>query len=752
MSFQNGAPGTEITEKDESQYVVGASTSVGGMLGITERGIPGVAKRVKNWAEYQASFGKQIAASLLPDVAKRALDGGCSLYISRATALTDDVSDAVAASVVLQTPGGGASAGKAQGNVAGALWQGVYTWPFQAGQKLGWKEDGGGEKGPIVFAATPATKQLSNVATFALADNETILYKSGPSYDPGPVRTLTLHAADFANIAAATPTELAKVLARDMVGVRVDRVANQITLNGDILGTNSRLEFTGGTALAALGLLVEVLVGGGNVGDIDHVTAAELTALIAGLSAGVVFSVDANHFAVLARATSGAAHSVQVTNSDGNETAGAAVLGWDNAVHAGTSNNPVNTLTITAGQGGLPDPGTWANGATGGLTVDTANATLNPADRFRLTVKRGGVVKADEDELSLDPADTRYVVKVFANSGWIVVEDENAQGTVGTYAAARPAVAAGNALAGGDDGLAGIGDSDYIGDSAAKTGLYSFDAVKDVSFIGSPGNVSRTFLGELFDYCETRQDCVGVGDVPLGLTPSQGVDFRQATGAYAGGSAFDSTYGALYDVWPQIQDAITKLPKFIPPMGEAFVAYATTDTVENVWRAPAGPNRGLLGAGLLGLSAYRDLESDVGQLYSAGINVIVNHPKFGFMINGQKTLAATPSDLDRINVRRGFIYLRVSIKPTIEQAAEFEPNDAITWRSLKRKVEPFLEQQVKLRGLNAFNFKVDASNNPPDDVQAHKLTAQLFVQPTPAAEFIEVSLIDVGPDVNLNAQ
>ena len=259
--------------------------------------------------------------------------------------------------------------------------------------------------------------------------------------------------------------------------------------------------------------------------------------------------------------------------------------------------------------------------------------------------------------------------------------------------------------------------------------------------------MSRTFQGALFTYCETRKSLWGVGDVPKGLTPQQAKDFRMATGAYAGGVPFVSTYGALYEVWVEAVDDLTKGKRWVPPMAQVFAVVARTDKVSNVWRAPAGPDRGRV-LGISALSSTRN-DDDISIIYPAGINSIKADPTFGVVVDGQKTLASTPSKLDRINVRRGLIAMRKAIGPSIRAVVEFEPNDAITWRRAERVVEPYCKEQITLRGLEDFRFVCDKSTNT-DVLRAnHGFLAKLYVKIIDTAEFLEVDIVLVGNDIDL---
>ncbi len=758
MSAQNGVPEVSFVERDDSQSVQDAAANIGAMLGVTQRGIPNVRKRVRGWKDFVRAFGSYLAASVsdLAFAAKRALDGGAALDIVRIVHLDGSGnSTAVAAFKTLQTSGGGATAASVVGTVVGSLVNSVRTWLFANGNTLTVKVDGGSNL-TTTLSGTQATKALTNAATFTLADLQTVKYRVGAATEPE--QTLTFATADFSNIAAATVQEVFNVLARDLVGVRPSKVSNVITLKTDQIGSGARLEFTGGTALTALGLVVEVKVGTGNVADLLHVTVAELNTLVLAATTNTVgVTADGSGHAVFTHATTGSGHSIQFVNGGAADAAGIAALGIpDTSVHSGTSNSAVDTLKFTAAQNGVADPGTWANG-TSGLSVSSANATMNPSTRFKITIKQAGVVVSTEDELSLDPADARYVVAVFANHPFVMATDLDAYGVggLGSYTTARPAVQTDQTMSGGDDGLTGLVAADYQGDSVKKTGFYALDSDKDASFAMMPGYRDRATQAALVSYCAARGDMLAVLELPPGLTPSQIGDWRMGLNAYTGqGGAFNSSFGAAYDNRIKITDPTTKAARFISPLGDIAGLYAKSKIGAQFTPAGpvAGPQGGLLPVGTpaaLGLEKDVDLDTDGATILGFGVNPIIDHPKYGLVVWGEKNLASTPSDLDRVPQRRWVIYAIQSLKPVVEPVVLFQPNDAIAWAATGHIVRPWLRKEIALRAISDARWVNDASVNTALDIAQHKQNPQLLVKHNLHAEFIGVTIVAVAQTTQL---
>lgn len=117
----------------------------------------------------------------------------------------------------------------------------------------------------------------SSTGTFAIAHGDTLKLRVGVG---GPIQTVTFHAADITPD-AATPTEVALVLARDLTGASVDIIGNSVVLRSDTAGTDSHLEVIEGTAISALGFQVgPTLPVSGNVANAAAITLDEIRGLL----------------------------------------------------------------------------------------------------------------------------------------------------------------------------------------------------------------------------------------------------------------------------------------------------------------------------------------------------------------------------------------------------------------------------------------------------------------------------------------
>jgi len=197
----------------------------------------------------------------------------------------------------------------------------------------------------------------------------------------------------------------------------------------------------------------------------------------------------------------------------------------------------------------------------------------------------------------------------------------------------------------------------------------------------------------------------------------------------------DSSYVCTYFPWIQMRDTQNNVNVYIPPTGEVVKAMAFTDNVQFPWFAPAGLTRGVTNARK---SMYKlSLEArDI--LYDGRINPMADFAESGTAIFGQKTLQVKSSALDRINVRRLLLQIKVLIA-NIAVRLLFEQNDQQTIDQFLNKANPILDSIKRERGLTDFRIKMDDSNNTPETRDRNELYGEIFLKPTRAVEFIGIT-------------
>ena len=200
-------------------------------------------------------------------------------------------------------------------------------------------------------------------------------------------------------------------------------------------------------------------------------------------------------------------------------------------------------------------------------------------------------------------------------------------------------------------------------------------------------------------------------------------------------SGIDSSYACTYFPWIQMRDTQNNVNIYIPPTGEVVKAMAFTDNTSFPWFAPAGLQRGVTNARK---SKYKlSLEArDI--LYQARINPMADFADSGTAIFGQKTLQVKASALDRINVRRLLLQLKVLIA-NIAIRLVFEQNDQTTIDQFLSKATPILDTIKRERGLYDFRIKMDDTINTPETIDRNELFGEIFIKPTRAVEYIGVT-------------
>jgi hypothetical protein len=243
-----------------------------------------------------------------------------------------------------------------------------------------------------------------------------------------------------------------------------------------------------------------------------------------------------------------------------------------------------------------------------------------------------------------------------------------------------------------------------------------------------------------------------VGDCPFRLTPDAtslnewATNVRRALETNEVGlTAFDEYFAIYYGSGFTSDNVGNNV--VVPPSHMALRVLVLNDQVAYPWFAPAGTRRG--GVTNATSSGYITKEGEfvsvalnTGQrdtLYSNNINPITFLAGSGLLVFGQKTRARNASALDRINVARLIVYMRVQLE-RLARPYLFEPNDQITRNQIKAATEAFCLELVSLRALYDFLVVCDESNNTPARVDRNELYLDIAIEPVKAIEFIYIPL------------
>jgi len=223
---------------------------------------------------------------------------------------------------------------------------------------------------------------------------------------------------------------------------------------------------------------------------------------------------------------------------------------------------------------------------------------------------------------------------------------------------------------------------------------------------------------------EERADCVYLRDL-TGLNASIATAVSTAAG-------LDSNYSAVYYPWVKVKDLGSSKDILVPPSVVVPEAYAYNDSVAAEWFAPAGLQRGVLGAVD---TRVRLSKADRDALYQARVNPIAKFPNTGVVIWGQKTLQIRDTALNRINVRRLLIALRNYISEVAKNFV-FENNTVQTRNKLVNQIVPYMESVQTRQGLYAFRVQIDETLNTNEVIDRNQLIGKIYVSPAKSIEFI----------------
>jgi phage tail sheath protein FI len=326
--------------------------------------------------------------------------------------------------------------------------------------------------------------------------------------------------------------------------------------------------------------------------------------------------------------------------------------------------------------------------------------------------------------------------KLAIRPGPVALTDTLATG--GVQAARMP-------LVGGDDGIAAVTASTYVGsddvEPELRSGIHCFRNQEDISILCVPGRTEATVQGALITLTENLQYRFAVLDGPQ--PPDD-----QITDAQLQRQQFDTKYAAIYHPWLVIPDpfptnlaAIANYP--IPPSGHVMGVYARVDAQRGVHKAPANE----FVNGITGLQRkLNKSEQDVLNPYPVNINVIrdFTSDNRGLRVYGARVMTSDP-DWKYVNVRRLLNFIEQSLNQGLQWVV-FEPNDSALWARVRRTITLFLTQVWRSGALQG--TKPDQGffvNCGPDtmtetDQQNGLLIAVIGVAPVYPAEFVVVRI------------
>lgn len=282
--------------------------------------------------------------------------------------------------------------------------------------------------------------------------------------------------------------------------------------------------------------------------------------------------------------------------------------------------------------------------------------------------------------------------------------------------------------------------------------IFESDTKVDINLLVTPDidfSNNQSLCRYALEMVEDRADALYIMDAPrvndtntnTNSAVLQIISAFEATG-------FDSSYATTYWPWLKFDDATSGRIVFLSPTFAAVRAIAFTDNKYKAWFAPAGAFRGALPNAVKAPEVVLSRDN-LDDLYNARINPIAKFVQQGTLIWGQKTMQVQESALDRINVRR--LVLRVQrLVSAASFSLVFDPNDETLRDQFKAKVEPILLRIKNQRGIYDYRVVMDDSNNTPETIDRLELIGKIQIQPTRAAEYVDLTfqLLPTGANFN----
>ena len=748
------SPGVLARENDQSQITSQPVQAGAAIVGPTVLGKVGVPKLVTSYSEYLANFGSTFQSgsdeyTFFTSISAYNYfnNGGTSLIVNRVA--SGSWAPAVSSTVFSEVESGILEAG---GNLLGSLTAGgtggsassfsavATTVSPAGGSGLTLDITTSVGNGKLLTTADALVASITTNTTDATADTYTNVSLTGGS-GTGAVATVVVNVGQAVSSITVTTAGSGYV------------ATDQLTIASATIGGSTDVIVTlvaGDFLVEPTTITVNAQGSGYSVDDVITVAAASMGSPDADMTLTLKDAdiIDSNAFTLETLTDGAIMNSVGPTGSNGTLDSGSQNnIRWE--IQSPNTSSGVFSLIIRQGN----DTATAKS-----ILEIFPNVSLDPKQSNYIARIVGDQTKNLRDASSNDPY--CQVTGSYANaSRYVRVKEvalktpdyfDNNGSAKSEFTASIPRAQSGSMQSGTGDlvgGRAGINyyqdinntDSQGMGatEMGSGVGLYTtaFNLLANrddyrYNIITAPGLVytnanHATPLNSMISNTQGRGDAIAIMDLE-----NYGSTITATTGTAA---SVDNSYVASYWPWLQLADPDSRQLVWAVPSALIPGVYAFNDKSAEAWFAPAGINRG-------GLSTVTQAERKLTQtnrddLYTGKVNPIATFPGRGVVVFGQKTLQASASALDRVNVRR----LLIELKSYISQIADnlvFEQNTAATRNNFLGQVNPYLESVQQRQGLFAFKVQMDAANNGPDVVDRNQMVGAIYLQPTKTAEFI----------------
>lgn len=261
----------------------------------------------------------------------------------------------------------------------------------------------------------------------------------------------------------------------------------------------------------------------------------------------------------------------------------------------------------------------------------------------------------------------------------------------------------------------------------------------DISLIIQAGGSKSVGKYIIDNIAGVRRDCVAfvspaMEDIVGVSNETTRLNNTLATRTFYG----SSSYAVMDSAWKQRYDQYNDVYRWLPLNADIAGLCARTDYTNDPWWSPAGEARGQI-KNLIKLS-HAQPQAIRDSLYKNNVNPVITIRGVGTVLFGDKTLQATPSAFDHINVRRLFITIEKAIAKA-SRSFLFQFNDEFTRAQFVNIVEPYLREVKGRQGVTDFYVKCDESNNTAQVIDSNEFVADIYVKPNRSINYITLNFI-----------
>lgn len=293
-----------------------------------------------------------------------------------------------------------------------------------------------------------------------------------------------------------------------------------------------------------------------------------------------------------------------------------------------------------------------------------------------------------------------------------------------------------------DNSNRGVSDGPTVKAYTKALNIVSDNTETDIQLLTIPGIRHNIITDAALLTTENRFDAMFIMDPieydtsnTLVTSSNQNISVRYTVNQH-NDRGLNSSFGAVYFPDVIIHDDANQTIRQVAPSVAVLGAFGLNDSVGFPWFAPAGFARGALqSADSSVLPLSRD---NMDSLQDARINPIVSFAgSDGLVVWGQRTLLATDSALERVNVRRLLISLRREVRKVANKFI-FEQGREEVLARFSQLVNPIMKRVQDQKGVERFLVKIDTTTTTQADIENKIIRGKIFLVPTKTLEFLSI--------------